>query len=143
MVSFELECIRKKLNNKKSSGSDGISNYIIKKCPAAAEPKDFRPISMLSNLGKLLEEVILVKMKNVDGQIKGVPVNQFAYKMGHSALHAADLVCAKARNMRRRGRTTAVVALDATKAFRLCVEERANLQTQSQRRTHEYGGDRE
>lgn len=102
--SVELECIKKKLNNKKSSGSDGISNYIIKKSPkifwditrtipktaAAAAPKDFRPISMVSNWGKLLEEVIMVKMKNEDGQIKGVPDNQFAYRMGHSALHAAD-----------------------------------------------------
>lgn len=125
--SVELECIKKKLNNKKSC----ISNYIIKKCPkifwditrsipktaAAAAPKDFRPISMVSNWGKLLEKVIMVKMKNEDGHIKGVPDNQFAYRMGHSAVHAADLVCADARNTRRRGRTTAVVELDATKAF--------------------------
>lgn len=72
---------------------------------------------MLSNWGKVLEEVILSKMKNSDGEIKGVPPNQFAYRPGHSAVHAVDLHCAETRENRKRGRTTAVVSLDVTKAF--------------------------
>lgn len=89
----------------------------IPKSTSAATPKEFRPISMLSNWGKILEEVILTNMKDADGDVLGVPDNQFAYRPGYSAVHAVDLLCLEAKDMRRRGRTTAVVSLDVTKAF--------------------------
>lgn len=89
----------------------------IPKKSTAATPKDFRPISMLSNWGKILEEVILSKMKDEDGDVQGVPDNRFAYRPGHSAIHAVDLLCSEAREMRRRRKTTVVVSLDFNKAF--------------------------
>lgn len=150
---MELEGIRRRMNNKKSCGEDGLPNFILKrtprlfwditrtlmnnciansyfptawkkaiivpipKTPSAATPKEFRPISMLSNWGKVLEEVIMMRMKNDEGEIKGVPTNQFAYRPGHSALHAVDLLCAEARENKRKGKSTAVVSMDVTKAF--------------------------
>lgn len=129
----ELECVRRRLNNKKSSGEDGLSNFVIKKLPRlfwemtriffnncmansyfpvkwkravilplpktdkAETPKEFRPISLLSNWGKCLEEVLLNRMKDDEGEVKGVPNNQFAYRPGHSAAYAVDLLCEEAR----------------------------------------------
>lgn len=101
-----------------------ITNIVINNCltnipknSTAATQKDFRPISILSNWGKLLEEVILTNMKDADRDVLGVPDNRFAYRPGYSAVHAVDLLCLEAKDMRRRGRTTAVVSLDVTKAF--------------------------
>lgn len=59
--------------------------------------KDFRPISLLSNWGKVLERGILNRMKDEDGNVRGVPDNQFAYRPRHSAAQAVDLLCEEAR----------------------------------------------
>lgn len=47
----------------------------------------------------------------------GVPVQQFAYKTGHSAVNAVDLLGAEIDEGRRKRMTTVVIALDITKAF--------------------------
>lgn len=46
-------------------------------------------------------------------------MNQFAYRTGHSALHAVDLQWAEARENKRKGKSTAVVSMDVIKAFDL------------------------
>lgn len=57
------------------------------------------------------------RMKDEDGNVSGIPDNQFAYRPGHSAAHAVDLLCEEARENRSVGKSTAVVSLDVTKAF--------------------------
>lgn len=149
----ELIGISKGLNNKKSAGEDGISNYILRKLPAlfwnyttiifnncfrlnyfpkpwkrgiivpipkvtkAESPKDLRPISMLSNWGKLLEEIILIRMKNEEGLIEGVPNHQFGFKTRHSAVNAVESLNAEANEARRTGKMVGVCSLDISKAF--------------------------
>lgn len=56
-------------------------------------------------------------MKDDVGEVKGVPINQFAYRPGHGAAHAVDLLCEEARAKRSVGKSTAVVSLDVTRAY--------------------------
>lgn len=149
----EMEAIRRRINNKKSSGSDGLTNHVIRKLPKyfwdcttimfnnclvngyfpkkwktatiipllktskAEIPNDYRPISLLSNWGKCLEDVILNRLKNDEDEVVGVPAHQFAYKRGHSAVHAVDILGAEIEESRRLRMATVVIALDITKAF--------------------------
>lgn len=70
----------------------------LQKKKKTESPNDYRPISLLSNLGKILEEVIILKMKDEDGEVKGTPENQFAYRPRNSAVNAVDIM------VRRQGR---------------------------------------
>lgn len=153
MTINETRFVIKALNNKKSAGMDGLSNFILRKLPEifwglstvvmnncianqyfpsswkqaviiplpkttkAEETKDFRPISMLSNWGKILEVAIIDRMTNDDGNIEGVPDFQFGYKKGHSAVHAVDLLYEEANNAWRRGMSMGVCSIDISKAF--------------------------
>ena len=144
--------ITKKINNKKSSGVDGISNYIIKKFPHTAfkfltiiynnclnngyfpiewkkakiipikKKKDslrmdeFRPISLLSNLGKILEHILKQKLDD-EFIIHPLSPFQFGFRQYHSTAHAmlkfhSDIT----RNLRNQICTVAI-SLDIQKAF--------------------------
>lgn len=89
----------------------------LPKTAAAEVPKDYRPISMLSNWGKILEVAIMDRMKNDEGEIEGIPDYQFGYKKGHSAVHAVDLLYEEASNAWRRGLAMGVCSIDISKAF--------------------------
>lgn len=80
-------------------------------------PEDLRPISLLSNWGKMLEEVILRRMKNDEDEITQVPSHQFAYRKGHSVVHAIDLLNGEIEEARARRTATAIGVLDLNKAF--------------------------
>ncbi|KAI8122414.1 RNA-directed DNA polymerase from mobile element jockey [Lucilia cuprina] len=107
-----IKSIISNIKNKKSSGLDGISNFLIKKFPdptielltilfnnclnncyfprawkiakilpmkkkgSCNRAEDFRPISLLSNIGKLLEHVIKSKLEN-EFLIEPIPSYQF------------------------------------------------------------------
>lgn len=149
----EVMAIKARLNNKKSAGEDGLTNFILRKLPVifwtfstiifnncirlnyfpkswkraiiiplpkvnkAESPKDFRPISMLSNWGKLYEDVIINRMKNEDGLVEGIPEHQFGFKVGHSAVNAVEMMNAEINEARRKACMTGVLSLDITKAF--------------------------
>lgn len=148
-----MDFIRRLINNKKSSGSDGLTNHVIRKLPKifwdctvilfnnclvngyfpkkwknaiiipipktgkAETANDYRPISLLSNWRKCLEDVILSRLRNDEDEVVGVPGQQFAYKKGHSAVNAVDLLGAEIEEGKRKRMTTVVIALDITKAF--------------------------
>lgn len=80
-------------------------------------PNDYRPISLLSNLGKILEEVIILKMKDEDGEVKGTPENQFAYRPRNSAVNAVEIITAEAGEAQRLEQTIGICSLDVAKAF--------------------------
>lgn len=149
----ELLGMKRRLNNKKSSGVDGISCHVLKKFPMAfwdysaaifsaclkegyfpsrwkegliipipkkkaiEKVEDCRPITMLSNWGKCLERIILNRMRNDEWRVIGVPDNQYAYREGHKASDAVRLVQLQAEVNRQDKLTTAIIALDCTKAF--------------------------
>lgn len=84
----------------------------LKKKPNASEPKEFRPISMLANMGKLLEQTIIRRLGDGD-----VGWNQFAYRRSMGTANAIDLLKAEMREAKRTAKDFAVCALDAEKAF--------------------------
>lgn len=149
----EIAEIKKSLNNKKSSGEDGLSNYMLKKLPGffcditayiannclsqgyfptawkkaiifaiakterAKEPRDYRPISLLSNWSKILEEVIIRRIRREDQSIPGVPSCQFGFLRGHSTIDAIDLVQMEKNDAMREKESFSLCALDLSKAF--------------------------
>lgn len=147
-----IKSIIANINNKKSSGIDEISNFIIKKLPdktltflvivfnnclnngyfpkawksakilpikkkeASDRVEDFRPISLLSNIGKIFEHVIKEKLENAF-VINPIPAFQFGFQKQHSTQHALlkfhNDVCS---NLRER-KCTVAISLDIEKAF--------------------------
>lgn len=89
----------------------------IPKTGNAKTVKEYRPIHLLSNWGKLLEGVLLSRMKTEDGDFIGFPDTQFAYRRAHSAVNAADWLLAELRERKERGFTSGVCAMDISKAF--------------------------
>ena len=79
---------------------------------------NYRPISLLSNTGKILERIILNKMNcPLDNPIDPIPDSQFGFRRGHSTLHALtkfqnDIIL----NLREK-RCTVACSLDVEKAF--------------------------
>lgn len=148
----ELCSISNSINNKKSSGLDSISNFIIKKFPNSAfdylaiifnncinngyfpnawktakicpipkkrnnfELNNVRPISLLSNLGKLFEKVIRIMMdRNLEPSY--IPNHQFGFKKYHSTSHALLKFQNDVISNLRIGKCTIAVSLDIEKAF--------------------------
>lgn len=150
----EIEISIYLLNNKKSSGEDGVSNFILRKThpflwrflallfnhcynigyfpklwkcakviavPKAganpAELRGYRPISLLSNLGKLFELFLNEKIKEHINESSVFKDIQFGFRQSHSTNHALTLMADfVATNLNRRC-ATIVVALDFEKAF--------------------------
>lgn len=148
----EILDISSYLKNKKSSGIDTISNFIIRKLSTKAfeylviifnncisngyfpdswktskiipikkkansnEISNLRPISLLSNLGKLFEMIVRTKMdKGIT--LPYIPNSQFGFQKGHSTVDAMtkftnDIVL----NLRAK-KCTVAVFLDVEKAF--------------------------
>lgn len=147
-----VKTIIQSLNAKKSSGSDKISNFIIKKlpfsaiefltiifnnclnnsyfpnswkiskiCPLVKKENNFslnnsRPISLLSNFGKLFERIIREKM-DISVSHEYIPCYQFGFKRNHSAVDALvkfhnDVIL----NLREQ-KCTVAISLDIEKAF--------------------------
>ena len=79
-----------------------------------AKPGDFRPISLLSNIGKLFESILEQRLREACTHI--LSPNQFGCRPGHSTsqalirlLHANALVVAKSE-------VFALIAIDFSKA---------------------------
>lgn len=140
------------INNKKSSGFDYFSNYIIRRLPDVTLklltilfnncinncyfPKswksakiipikkktnsmslaDFRPISLLSNIGKLFEHVLKEKIEN-DFIIEPISQLQFGFKKGHSTQHALLKFHSDLTDNLRNKNCTVAISLDIEKAF--------------------------
>lgn len=148
-----VNMLRISLSNKKSSGIDQISNFILRKCPhsldvvlsslfnhcinnayfptiwkrakilpiakkkSAKELTDFRPISLLSNIGKLFERVIAEQLNNFCEESNVIPNNQFGFKRGHSTEHASLVLHNKIVQNLRYKRCTVSLDIDLEKAF--------------------------
>lgn len=65
----------------------------------------------------MLEDVILNRLNDEEDEVIGVPVQQFAYRKGHSPVNAVDLLGAEIEEGNRKGFKTVVLALDIKKAF--------------------------
>lgn len=88
----------------------------IPKKQGIIEPKDFRPISMTSNIGKLLEDVISRQIKT-NLVAEAIPWTKFGFTEGHSTVDALTVFKGEIDNTRKRGEFMAVGSLDIKKAF--------------------------
>lgn len=140
------------LNNKKSSGFDGISNFMIKKFPDATiklftilfnncinngyfpkawksakiipikkkrnsiTPEEFRPISLLSNIGKVFENILKGKLDS-EFVINPIPIFQFGFRNFHSTNHALLKFHSDVTTNLRNKTCTVAISLDIQKAF--------------------------
>ena len=88
----------------------------IPKKTGILEPKEFRPISMTSNLGKILEDSVskIIKAEMGEGTI---PWTQFGFREGHSTVDALTVFKREIDNCISRREFLAVVSLDIKKAF--------------------------
>lgn len=65
-------------------------------------PKSYRPISLLSNLGKLFEKIILNRLNDSIGNLSLIAKEQFGFKKGHSAVHQINRITNIIQNNKRR-----------------------------------------
>lgn len=88
----------------------------IPKKAGRCSPGELRPISLTSNLGKILEMVI---MRNIERELKdgAIPDHQFGFRVGHSTVDALSVLTNYLDEQRGRGFTAAVCSLDVKKAF--------------------------
>lgn len=88
----------------------------IPKKAGTIETKDLRPISMTANPGKILEEIILRRLRLTikDGTI---PTNQFGFMQGHSTIDALTVFKEELLSSINSGNFLATCSLDIRKAF--------------------------
>lgn len=88
----------------------------IKKKNNSDRPEDFRPISLLSNVGKIFELILKEKLEN-DMIIDPISSFQFGFKRFHSTQHALLKFHSDLTNKLRDKTCTVAVSLDIEKAF--------------------------
>lgn len=77
---------------------------------------NFRPISLLSNIGKLFESVLKEKMEN-ELPVSPISAYQFGFKSGHSTQHALLKLHSDITSNLRNQVSTVAISLDIQKAF--------------------------
>lgn len=80
-------------------------------------PGSYRPISLLSGLGKVLEQIILGRLKDAVQEADALPPEQHGFRSNHSTLHQLARVVTLIVRGYNRGETTVAVFLDVEKAF--------------------------
>ncbi|CAD7081236.1 unnamed protein product [Hermetia illucens] len=150
----ELTSIFRGVNNKRSSGMDGIPNVVLRRLPDIAirnycilfnnllnnsffpgqwkkarvfpilkrgkdssSPQSDRPISLLPNISKVFEVLVL---KALNGHIKKkelLPNAQFGFRSGHSTIHAITKVTSDICWRINNGECVGACLIDMEKAF--------------------------
>lgn len=90
--------------------------YPLVKKPNYFQINNSRPISMLSNIGKLLERVIKNKLEG-SRILDLIPKYQFGFKPGHSSVDALAYLHNEVTCNLRKKKCTIAVSLDIEKAF--------------------------
>lgn len=152
-TTLEVRDIIRKINSKKSSGPDEISNFILKRLPFSlikiltiifnqcinnnhfpavwktakifpipksknpTAPENFRPISLTSNMGKILEAIIMRTLLEEIEARKIIPDHQFGFRSGHSTLDALSVVKNDVSRSLNHSKTSIICLLDFEKAF--------------------------
>lgn len=80
-------------------------------------PGNYRPISLLSSLSKVLERVILARLNRHLETEEVVPAEQFGFRTGHSTVHQLARITQKVKQGFRTGKSTGMVLLDVEKAY--------------------------
>jgi hypothetical protein len=90
---------------------------ILKPGKDPSNPSSYRPISLLSSLGKILERVILKRLKKHIVENHLFLDEQFGFREKHSTSHQLLRVVKNIKNGLQNRRSTGMVLLDVEKAF--------------------------
>lgn len=82
-----------------------------------AVPTNYRPISLLSNLGKVFERILLIKLLEKEDELKIIIPQQFGFRNGHSTVQQILRITEHASRNFNLNRSTGLVLLDIEKAF--------------------------
>lgn len=80
-------------------------------------PGNYRPISLLSSLSKILERIILSRLNRHLETDVIVPHEQFGFKQGHSTIHQLVRIKQEIKRNFSAGKSTGMVLLDVEKAY--------------------------
>lgn len=99
------------------------ANLVLLKKPGKPDnsPSSYRPLCLLDTLGKLLEHLLLGRLKSEIERTGGLSENQFGFREGHSTVGAIQkvigLVDRAAAGTRRTRKIPVVITLDIRNAF--------------------------
>ena len=82
-----------------------------------ADPTSYRPISLLSSLGKVVEKTIKRTIQNTANDLGIVPHEQMGFREGHSTTHQGVRLTTTILKAANHHQKTGVVFLDISKAF--------------------------
>lgn len=80
-------------------------------------PSNYRPISLLSAMSKILERIILHRLSSHIEEHKILPNEQFGFRRGHSTVHQLARVVKHIKSAQSKKQSTGLVTLDMEKAF--------------------------
>ena len=80
-------------------------------------PSNYRPISLLSNIGKIYEKILLEKLIEHEDDLKIIIPQQFGFRNGHSTVQQVLRITEYASKNFNVNRSTGLVLLDIEKAF--------------------------
>ena len=80
-------------------------------------PSNYRPISLLSSLGKLLEKIVYHRLHYFVEENNLIHRHQFGFRSGHSTIHQIKRVVNIIKSNRNRRYSTGILFLDIEKAF--------------------------
>lgn len=83
----------------------------------ADDPSSYRPISLLSSLGKLLEKLFTAKLTKLCEEKNIIHDAQFGFRPEHSTTHQLRRVVKQIKDAKRKRKSTGAVFLDIEKAF--------------------------
>ncbi|KAL9707286.1 hypothetical protein quinque_010804 [Culex quinquefasciatus] len=100
-----------------SSWKHAIVTAIPKPGKDITNPTNYRPISLLPVMSKILERVMLIRIESLVEQRNIVPPQQFGFKRGHSTNHQLARLTRNVKNSLARGDSAGMVLLDVEKAY--------------------------
>ena len=80
-------------------------------------PTSYRPISLLSNISKLWERILLRKLEQIADEHNLIPQNQFGFVRGISTSHALTLLGSRIAAQLNSRKTMLLTPLDLNKAY--------------------------
>lgn len=80
-------------------------------------PSSYRPISLLSNIGKIFERIIHTRLNSFVEEHQVLPIEQFGFRQHHSTTHQVCRVSNMIKRNKRRRKSTGMLLLDIEKAF--------------------------
>ena len=82
-----------------------------------ADKENYRPISLLPSLSKILEKIMVHQITKYYEANKLFPENQYGYRRGLSTMDAVNKLKEKILNLNKKKKTYSLVYLDYSKAF--------------------------